>query len=457
MPSRRDLANAIRALSMDAVQQANSGHPGMPMGMADIAEVLWNDFLRHNPGDPRWPNRDRFVVSNGHGSMLLYSLLHLSGYPLAMDEIRNFRQFGSRTAGHPEYEPDVGIETTTGPLGQGIANAVGMAIAERVLGARFNRPGFRYRRSSHLGVHRRRLPDGGHLARGLLAGRDPRPGQAHRVLRRQRHLHRRRGRGVVHGRHAGALSRPTAGMSCRAWTATTPQAMKAAIEAARGRDRPPDADLLPHGHRLGVAEQVRAPRRPMARRWAPTKSSRTRANTRLVAHAPFEIPDEIRAGWDARERGARGPGGLGPACWPPMRQNIPRENARSCSDAWPVRCRRIGRQAADDVVAGHRGGRRQRRDPQGLGVVAERLRFAAAGTDRRLGRSQRFEQHLLQGQPASIGARRFRWQLPAFRRARVRHDGDPERASRCMAVSVPTAGPSSCSRTTRATRCAWQR
>src|SRR5690606_6800762 len=142
MPSRRDLANAIRALSMDAVQQANSGHPGMPMGMADIAEVLWNDFHRHNPANPRWATLDRFVVSNGHGSMLLYSLLHLSGYPLAMDEIRDFRQFGCRTAGHPEYEPGLGIETTTGPLGQGLANAVGMAIAERALAARYNRPGF---------------------------------------------------------------------------------------------------------------------------------------------------------------------------------------------------------------------------------------------------------------------------------------------------------------------------
>ena len=141
MPDRRTLANAVRALSMDAVQQANSGHPGMPMGMADIAEVLWNDFLKHNPANPRWQNRDRFVVSNGHGSMLLYSLLHLSGYELGIDEIRNFRQFGYRTAGHPEYEPELGIETTTGPLGQGLANAVGMAIAERTLAARFNRPG----------------------------------------------------------------------------------------------------------------------------------------------------------------------------------------------------------------------------------------------------------------------------------------------------------------------------
>ena len=139
-PARRVLANAIRALSMDAVQAANSGHPGMPMGMADIAEVLWNDYLKHNPGNPEWWDRDRFVLSNGHGSMLLYSLLHLSGYPLSMDEIRNFRQFGGRTAGHPERERELAIETTTGPLGQGLTNAVGMALAEKMLAATFNRP-----------------------------------------------------------------------------------------------------------------------------------------------------------------------------------------------------------------------------------------------------------------------------------------------------------------------------
>ena len=124
---------------MDAVQAANSGHPGAPMGMADIAEVLWRDYLKHNPGNPEWVDRDRFVLSNGHGSMLLYSLLHLTGYPLTINEIRNFRQFGYRTAGHPEYEADLGIETTTGPLGQGISNAVGMALAEKMLAAQFNR------------------------------------------------------------------------------------------------------------------------------------------------------------------------------------------------------------------------------------------------------------------------------------------------------------------------------
>ena len=141
-PARRDLANAIRALSMDAVQAANSGHPGAPMGMADMAEVLWNDYLQHNPANPRWANRDRFVLSNGHASMLLYSLLHLTGYEeFSIDQLKNFRQFGYRTAGHPEYEPGGPIETTTGPLGQGLTNAVGLAMAERMLAAEFNRPG----------------------------------------------------------------------------------------------------------------------------------------------------------------------------------------------------------------------------------------------------------------------------------------------------------------------------
>jgi len=141
LPSRRDLANAIRALAMDAVQKANSGHPGAPMGMADIAEVLWNDFLKHNPTNPKWPDRDRFVLSNGHGSMLIYSLLHLTGYALPMDELKNFRQLHSKTPGHPEYGYTPGVETTTGPLGQGITNAVGMAVAEKVLAGQFNRDG----------------------------------------------------------------------------------------------------------------------------------------------------------------------------------------------------------------------------------------------------------------------------------------------------------------------------
>ncbi len=140
MPSHRELANAIRALSMDAVQKANSGHPGAPMGMADFAEVLWNGFLKHSPSNPAWPDRDRFVLSNGHASMLIYSLLYLTGYDLSIDDLKNFRQLHSKTPGHPEKNDTPGIETTTGPLGQGLANAVGMALAERTLAAQFNRP-----------------------------------------------------------------------------------------------------------------------------------------------------------------------------------------------------------------------------------------------------------------------------------------------------------------------------
>ena len=135
-------ANALRFLSMDTVQAANSGHPGAPMGMADIADVLWREFLRHNPKNPKFANRDRFVLSNGHASALLYSLLHLSGYNLSADDLKNFRQLHSKTPGHPEYGYTDGVETTTGPLGQGIANAVGMALAEKLLAAEFNRDGF---------------------------------------------------------------------------------------------------------------------------------------------------------------------------------------------------------------------------------------------------------------------------------------------------------------------------
>ena len=138
MPSRKDLANAVRALSMDAVQKANSGHPGAPMGMADIAEVLWNDNMNHNPANPNWSNRDRFILSNGHGSMLIYSLLHLTGYDLSIDDLKNFRQLHSKTPGHPEYGYAPVVETTTGPLGQGITNGVGMAIAEKAMAGQFN-------------------------------------------------------------------------------------------------------------------------------------------------------------------------------------------------------------------------------------------------------------------------------------------------------------------------------
>ena len=158
----RQMANAIRMLAVDAVEKAKSGHPGAPMGMADIAEVLWNRHLKHNPANPQWPDRDRFVLSNGHGSMLLYALLHLTGYDLPMDELKKFRQLHSKTPGHPEVDVTPGVETTTGPLGQGLANAVGMAFSEKLLAHEFNREEHTIVDHFHLCVHGRWLPDGGH-------------------------------------------------------------------------------------------------------------------------------------------------------------------------------------------------------------------------------------------------------------------------------------------------------
>ncbi|HUH00171.1 MAG TPA: transketolase [Gammaproteobacteria bacterium] len=346
MPSRRDLANAIRALSMDAVQQANSGHPGMPMGMADIAQVLWNDFLRHNPGDPRWPDRDRFVVSNGHGSMLLYSLLHLSGYPLSMDEIRNFRQFGYHTAGHPEYEPELGIETTTGPLGQGLANAVGMAIAERALAARYNRPGF------EVVDHRTWVFTGdGCLMEGIshevcsLAG----------TLGLGKLVVFYDDNGIsIDGEVEGWFTDDTpARFRAYGWHVVPgvdghdPEAVKAAIEVACAETGRPSliccrtiigwgapnkqGTEATHGAALGADEVAR-----------------TRENIGWP-HSPFVIPDEIRAAWNARE-----PGAAAQADWDRLMASYAKE--------YPVESAELVRRlagelpadwaaAADDVIA----------------------------------------------------------------------------------------------------------
>ncbi len=211
MTPEREMANAMRALAIDAVEAANSGHPGLPMGMADVATVLWTRFLKFDAADPRWPDRDRFVLSAGHGSMLLYSLLHLTGHAgMDIDDLRRFRQLHSPAAGHPEYGEHPGIETTTGPLGQGIATAVGMALAERMLAARFGRsPG----RSPHLGHRLRRRPDGGHQPRGDRPRRPPAARQADRAVGRQPHLDRRRHRAVPVRRRAAAASPPPAGRS----------------------------------------------------------------------------------------------------------------------------------------------------------------------------------------------------------------------------------------------------
>ena len=301
MASRRDLANAIRALSMDAVQQANSGHPGAPMGMADIAEVLWNDYLVHNPADPDWVNRDRFVLSNGHGSMLLYSLLHLTGYELPIEEIKNFRQLHSKTPGHPEYGYAPGVETTTGPLGQGISNAIGMALAEKVLAAQFNRPGHNivdHQTYTFLGdgclmegISHEVCSLAGTLALGkLIAFYDD--------------------NGIsIDGEVEGWFSDDTpARFEAYGWQVVTDidghdsAAIKAAIEVARGEPNKPTRICCKtiigfgspnkqgkedcHGAPLG-ADEILLAREQLG--WA---------------HAPFEIPSDIYEGWDASARGA---------------------------------------------------------------------------------------------------------------------------------------------------------
>lgn len=302
MSSRIELANAIRALSMDAVQQANSGHPGAPMGMADIAEVLWNDFLRHNPANPHWPDRDRFVLSNGHGSMLLYSLLHLSGYDLPMDELRNFRQLHSKTPGHPEYGYAPGVETTTGPLGQGIANAVGMAVAEKTLAAQFNRDGHKV-----VDHYTYTFLGDGCLMEGIshevcsLAG----------TLGLGKLIALYDDNGIsIDGNVEGWFSDDTpARFEAYGWQVIpavdghNPEAIAAAIESARAETGKPtliccrtvigkgspnkEGSESVHGAPLG-ADEIAATRERLG--WQ---------------HGPFDIPDAIYAGWDGRERGAQ--------------------------------------------------------------------------------------------------------------------------------------------------------
>ncbi len=307
MSSRRELANAVRALAMDAVQRANSGHPGAPMGMADIAEVLWNDFLRHNPANPKWFDRDRFVLSNGHASMLIYALLHLTGYDLTIEDLKQFRQLHSKTPGHPEYGYTPGVETTTGPLGQGITNAIGMAIAEKVLAAEFNRPGHTI--VDHYtyvfvgdgclmeGISHEACSLAGALGLGkLIAIYDDNNISIDGEVR---------GHGEVPG---WFLDDTPKRFEAYGWHVIPkvdghdPEAIKAAIAAARAvTDRPsliccqtiigygsPNKQGKEecHGAALG-AEEVALTRQNLG--WA---------------YEPFVVPESIRQRWDARERGA---------------------------------------------------------------------------------------------------------------------------------------------------------
>ncbi|HYT16251.1 MAG TPA: transketolase [Burkholderiales bacterium] len=297
----QDLPNAIRALAMDAVQAANSGHPGMPMGMAEIALALWGRHLRHNPINPKWPNRDRFVLSNGHGSMLLYALLHLTGYDLPMDELRRFRQLHSRTPGHPEYGLAPGVETTTGPLGQGLANAVGMAVAERILAAEFNRSGFDIvDHHTYVSVGDGCLMEGvsheacslaGTLALGKLIVlyddnkvsidgevkdwfRDDTPKRFEAY-----------GWNVipsVDGHDVASIDH-----AIRAARAVTDKPSLICCQTVIGKGSPKRAGTAKaHGEALG-ADEVAATREAIGWR-----------------HPPFEVPQHIYDGWDARKRGA---------------------------------------------------------------------------------------------------------------------------------------------------------
>jgi len=301
MPSRRDLANAIRALSMDAVQKAKSGHPGAPMGMADIAEVLYNDFMQHNPTNPDWCDRDRFIMSNGHGSMLPYSVLHLTGYDLGIEDLKQFRQLHSRTPGHPEYGYAPGIETTTGPLGQGITNGVGMAIAEKALAAHFNKPGHEI--VDHYtyvflgdgcmmeGISHEACALAGTLGLGKLIALYDDNGIS------------------IDGEVEGWFTDDTPKrFEAYGWHVVRgvdghdPEAVKAAIEEARGvTDKP---SMIQCKTIIGWGSPNKQGKEEC--HGAPLGDDEIKLVRETLGwnHGPFEIPDDIYAGWDAKEKGA---------------------------------------------------------------------------------------------------------------------------------------------------------
>ncbi len=301
MSSRKELANAIRVLSMDAVQKAKSGHPGAPMGMADIAEVLWRDYLKHNPQNPEWSDRDRFVLSNGHGSMLIYSLLHLSGYDLSIDDLKNFRQLHSKTPGHPEYGYAPGVETTTGPLGQGITNAVGMAIAEKSMAAQFNRDGFNVVDHNTWvflgdgclmeGISHEACSLAGTLGLGkLIAFWDD--------------------NGIsIDGEVEGWFSDDTpARFEAYGWHVVrdvdghSPEVITAAIEAAKAETGKPT--LICTKTVIGYGSPNKSGSHDC--HGAPLGDDEITASREFLnwAHGPFEIPADVYAAWDGKEKGA---------------------------------------------------------------------------------------------------------------------------------------------------------
>ena len=418
---QREVANALRFLAIDAVEAANSGHPGMPMGMAEIAEVLWRRHLKHNPADPIWPDRDRFVLSNGHGSMLLYALLHLTGYALPMDELKRFRQLHSKTPGHPEVGITPGVETTTGPLGQGLANAVGMALSEQLLAAEFNRPGH------NIVDHRTWVFVGdGCLMEGIsheacsLAG----------TLGLSKLIAVYDDNGISidgHVEHWFADDTPKR-FEAYGWrvmrdvdghdTAAIEQALQQACEDSGrptlvccktviGKGSPNKAGTHDvHGAALGAAE-----------------AAATRAALGWSA-GPFQISPEIRSAWDARAAGA-------------ARQADWQRRLTAYAKAHPQLAaefeRRVvlralpanWRQASADALAKVVGRARQHRLAQGLAKRDRSVAAAVARAAGRLGRPDRLESHRRQGQRAATA--RQVGQPHQLRRARIRHERGHER------------------------------
>ncbi len=452
MPSRLELANAIRALSMDAVQQAESGHPGAPMGMAEIAEVLWNDFLVHNPGNPRWFNRDRFVLSNGHGSMLLYSLLHLSGYDLPIEQLQAFRQIPLADAGTPGVRRYARRRNHHRPARPGHRQRGGHGAGGEDARGALQPPRPRPHRPPHLRLRRRRLPDGGHLARGLLAGGDAGAGQADRALRRQRHLDRRQRRRAGSPTTPRSASRPTAGKCLLTSDGHDFEAITAALHAARADDKRPSLIACRtvigwgapnkqgtehvHGSPLGTAE-VAAARETLG--WHARAVPRAAGDPRRVgcararrrrrgamAGTPGRVPRRL-AGRGCRARAA---------------------HARRAAGRLRAGCRRLRARLPAEG--------RDHRQPQGLAERDPGAGPAAAGTHRRLGRPRAVQPHAVEG-GAWRRRRRCQRQLHLLRGARVRHGRHHERAGAARGRCAPSAAPSWCSWSTCAMPCAWPR
>ena len=450
-PDRRMLANALRVLAIDAVEAAKSGHPGMPMGMADIAETLWRHHLRHDPANPAWPNRDRFVLSNGHGSMLLYALLHLTGYDLPIDELRRFRQLHARTPGHPEHGMTQGVETTTGPLGQGLANAVGMALAEKLLADEFNRPGH------DIVDHRTFVFVGdGCLMEGIsheacsLAG----------TLGLEKLTVIYDDNGIsIDGHVDGWFADDTAArFEAYGWRviAGVNGHDRAALDAAMLRALSPEGKPTliccktvigwgapnlagshdSHGAPLGAAE-----------------AAATKAALGWTA-APFEIPADIYAAWDARQAGARLSDAWN-ADFADYAAAYPELAAEFQAAGQGRPSRRFHDQ--DGGLDQERGGLHGHgRDPQGVADGDRGVGAAAAGIPRRLGRPDRLEPDQLERLPVGRPRRLVR-QLHPLWRPRVRHGRDHERDRAAWRLASRSAARSWYSPTMPATACASRR